>query len=104
MSVYGAHALRQLTLSPTNHPTTPHPASPYQAFAPARFARSATALFSDDKTIVQSKVSNETCEARRVDKNGRCPGEAGYMPPNNKAPASFADFQKEMAAKKAAGK
>jgi hypothetical protein len=106
----------------------------------------------DGLTIVKSKVSNETCEKRRVDKNGRCPGEvrfppthptwtflrylcsrqtegspsfplglshqpffsltppslfiyqAGYMPPNNAAPKDFAEFQKEMAAKKAAMK
>jgi len=30
--------------------------------------------------------------------------QAGYMPPNNAAPKDFAEFQKEMAAKKAAMK
>jgi len=54
--------------------------------------------------MVKSKHSSEMCESRKVDKNGRCPGEAGYTPPNNKAPKDFAEFQKEMAAKKAAMK
>lgn len=50
------------------------------------------ALF-DGNNMVKSKVSNEMCEERKVDKNGRCPGEAGYYPPNNKAPKDFAEFQ-----------
>jgi len=57
-----------------------------------------------DSEMVKSSKSNEMCEKRKVDKNGRCPGEAGYTPPNNKAPKDFAEFQKEMAAKKAAMK
>ena len=58
----------------------------------------------DGKEMVKSSKSSEMCEKRRVDKNGRCPGEAGYVPPANKAPTDFAAFQKEMAAKKAAKK
>lgn len=72
-----------------------------QAFAP-RFARvsRAAALNMSDMEMVKSVNGVETCEKRKVDKNGRCPGEAGYYPPNNAAPKDFAEFQREMAAKK----
>jgi len=43
------------------------------------------------------------CTDKLKDAKGRCPGDAGYIPLLKEAPKSFADFQKENAAKKAGG-
>eukprot|EP00607_Mallomonas_marina_P007116 CAMPEP_0182437070 /NCGR_PEP_ID=MMETSP1167-20130531/84797_1 /TAXON_ID=2988 /ORGANISM="Mallomonas Sp, Strain CCMP3275" /LENGTH=474 /DNA_ID=CAMNT_0024629857 /DNA_START=162 /DNA_END=1586 /DNA_ORIENTATION=- len=44
---------------------------------------------------------NAQCEAREKDKNGKCPGESGYVSFAKEAPLNFAEYKAMMAAKKA---
>eukprot|EP01041_Mallomonas_annulata_P013389 gene13389-28389_t len=60
------------------------------AFAPNRFStRSSGAL-------------SAACTDKELDKNGKCPGEAGYVSFAKEAPTDFAAYKAEQAAKKAA--
>lgn len=51
---------------------------------------------------VLSVTGKTQCMQKELDKNGRCPGEAGYVSFAKEAPADFAAFKAEMAARKAA--
>lgn len=46
--------------------------------------------------------SNGRCEDYKVDKNGRCPGDTGYVSFSKTPVKDFATFQAEQKAKKAA--
>jgi hypothetical protein len=64
------------------------------AFAPVRLAgvaRSNLALHAED--IVKSSTGKESCPKRKVDKNGRCPGESGYVSFNPSDDRSFAEIK-----------
>lgn len=61
-----------------------------------------TAVVANPNETVSSVTGKTKCMSKELDKNGRCPGEAGYVSFAKEAPADFATYMKEMAAKKAA--
>ena len=68
------------------------------AFSPARvIARSNMALFEEMAT---SSTGKETCPKRKIDKNGRCPGEAGYVSFTKVDNRSFAEIKAEQEVRK----
>lgn len=74
------------------------------AFAPVRLgnvARSNMMALSAEANV-KSITGKEECPQRKVDKNGRCPGEAGYVSFNPSDDRSFAEIKAAQAAKKAA--
>jgi len=69
----------------------------------AFFAAKKSTLASSTRVFGEVYFDNN-CEARLKDKNGRCPGESGFVPQvvETNTPSSFKEFQAAMAAKKRA--
>jgi hypothetical protein len=71
------------------------------AFSPVRMvARSNMAISAE--TMKKSSTGKTECVEYKVDKNGRCPGESGYVSFTKSDDRSFAQIQADNAAKKAA--
>ena len=72
------------------------------AFSPVRIvARNNMALSAE--TMKKSSTGKTECVEYKVDKNGRCPGESGYVSFTKADNRSFAEIKAEQEAKKAAG-
>ena len=71
------------------------------AFSPVRMvARTNMALSAE--TMKKSSTGKTECVDYKIDKNGRCPGESGYVSFTKGDDRTFAEIQAEQKAKKAA--